>query len=790
MIKKVYIPVLSVLLSFQLVFSQNTKKIKVTPRFSVKVKVVDDATNKTIKNATVSVNGRIFPYSPVSDRYVIEARAGDELAVTHPDFENVYYTIKSDEDIKIQVKDFSETKRYRRGMNKKSRKLEKPALFKSETTSKSNKLKVDLYNTFLDSAKYFKEISIDKSLTFIQKILTVEESDNRNAATYRTLGNIYSFWKQYDLAIKNYITSLEYLEDISTKILMAKAQFLYKDFDGSEKTYISLLLIAADLRDFEKIEVYEGVGDVSLAMNEYQKAREFYNKALVIAEKSNIISKITDLNSKLGDVLAAEGKITQAKNRFANSLDLASQQDFSRSIQEKEKVADFFNKNNRFDDEIKLRKESLKAILSKDTLLLFDEYGKDFQSDIVENKKPDKTGIRSLEGNFEVPDSIQNSLSAGALITPQSINYKIGRAYTQKADYKNAIPFLKKSIDNPEGWKDNIEIKKDATRKLSETYAAVGEFDKALKSYQDYVTLVDQLYIEKSQEINRAKRFGQTLADNQNRIASLEKDKVLSDNLIKLAAKDQQLSEARNRSQLIIIYSLLAGILALFAVAYLLFRSNRQQKLANNLLALKSMRSQMNPHFIFNALNSVNSFIAVNDERNANRYLSEFSVLMRTVLENSDEDFIPLAKEIELLELYVKLEHNRFKDKFDYTIEVDKKIDLDQYSIPPMLLQPYIENAIWHGLRYKKEKGMLSIGIRKKDEETVLICIQDDGVGRKRSMEMKTKNQLKQKSKGMSTTRKRIDILNDMYQDRIAVTVSDVFKNGMGTKVELLLRKD
>ena len=117
----------------------------------------------------------------------------------------------------------------------------------------------------------------------------------------------------------------------------------------------------------------------------------------------------------------------------------------------------------------------------------------------------------------------------------------------------------------------------------------------------------------------------------------------------------------------------------------------------------------MNPHFIFNALNSVNSFIATNDERAANRYLSEFSGLMRAVLENSEEDFIPLSKEIELLQKYTKLEHFRFQDKFDYDILVDDAIPTNQFKIPPMLLQPYIENAVWHGLRYKKEKGFLTI---------------------------------------------------------------------------------
>ena len=198
----------------------------------------------------------------------------------------------------------------------------------------------------------------------------------------------------------------------------------------------------------------------------------------------------------------------------------------------------------------------------------------------------------------------------------------------------------------------------------------------------------------------------------------------------------------------------------------------------------------MNPHFIFNALNSVNSFIAVNDERNANRYLSEFSVLMRSVLENSDEDFIPLIKEIELLELYVKLEHNRFKEKFDYEITVDKSINLEHFSIPPMLLQPYIENAIWHGLRYRSEKGFLKILIEKKDKNIVSVSIIDDGIGRKKSQELKTKNQLKQKSKGMSTIKSRIAILNEMYKDKVAVTISNALENEEGTKVELLLKRN
>jgi LytS/YehU family sensor histidine kinase len=163
---------------------------------------------------------------------------------------------------------------------------------------------------------------------------------------------------------------------------------------------------------------------------------------------------------------------------------------------------------------------------------------------------------------------------------------------------------------------------------------------------------------------------------------------------------------------------------------------------------------------------------------------------MRSVLENSDEDFIPLSKELELLELYTKLEHSRFADKFDYTITVDDNIDIDAFQIPPMLLQPYIENAIWHGLRYRDDKGYLKLEIKQKDKQALEIVISDNGIGRKKSAEIKTQNQKKQKSKGMGNIKKRIEILNDMHKDKVDVVISDLESNGTGTKVVFTIRRD
>jgi LytS/YehU family sensor histidine kinase len=292
------------------------------------------------------------------------------------------------------------------------------------------------------------------------------------------------------------------------------------------------------------------------------------------------------------------------------------------------------------------------------------------------------------------------------------------------------------------------------------------------------------LYAKKVQEISQAARFSRNIAEQQNRITTLESDRALS-------KSKYDLTQERNKRQQLIIYSLLGGLLLLLITGFLMYKYIKQQRLANNLLALKSLRSQMNPHFIFNALNSVNSFIATNDERTANKYLSDFSQLMRAVLENSEEDFIPLKKEIELLRLYTKLEHFRFQDKFDYSIDVDDTINVDEFQIPPMLLQPYIENAVWHGLRYKKEKGHLNISIKPKSKDEITITILDDGIGRARSKQMKTENQKKQNSKGMNNIKKRVAILNEMYKDKVDVTIEDYQQSeDAGTKVVVTLKKD
>ena len=612
------------------------------------------------------------------------------------------------------------------------------------------------YLIYLDSAQFYKKVNIAKSIDFIaQAIGSLGKNPGKKelalALTY--LGEVYQYHKQYDLAISNYKDAQEAYKTSKTALLLGKAYLQLQEYENAA-TVLHPLEEVKGLVPYQKIGLYELLGDVYKGFDETNKAIAYYEEGLKVAVKNQVSPKIPDLNSKIADAYAQDNRLEEAESYYGNSLELSSQQAPQRAIQEKEKVADFYNRKNQYEDEIKLRKKSLNE-------------------------------LKALPG--------MAAKSAGATaekdsITAQRINYKIANAYAAQDKYAEAIPYLEESIKEADSENDLI-VQKDATRKLSEVYRDKGDFSKAFETYQKYVAIVDTLYLRKEQEISQASRFSREIAASQGRITGLEKERELSQSKYNLALTEQQLALESNRRQKWIIYSLVVGMLLTALAAYFFYRSNRQQQLANNLLALKSLRSQMNPHFIFNALNSVNNYIAKNDERSANRYLSEFSTLMRAVLENSEEDFISLSRELELIELYVKLEHSRFPEKFDYTINLDEQIDTEAFQIPPMLLQPYIENAIWHGLRYKEEKGALSIELTKKETDIIEIRITDNGIGRKRSRELKTRNQKTQNSKGMGNIKKRIAILNTMYKDKVSVSVQDLNEDATGTRVILTLRK-
>jgi hypothetical protein len=194
-------------------------------------------------------------------------------------------------------------------------------------------------------------------------------------------------------------------------------------------------------------------------------------------------------------------------------------------------------------------------------------------------------------------------------------------------------------------------------------------------------------------------------------------------------------------------------------------KSNITKQIAE--LELKALRSQMNPHFMFNSLNSIKNYILHAEPKLAAEYLSSFAHLIRMILQNSREKMITLQEELETLILYIELEQIRFDHQFEFHCIIDDDLRLEQIMIPPMLLQPYVENAIWHGLMHKKEKGNLFLRFAKEGEMVACI-IEDDGVGRSKAAEMKSLSANKYKSMGMGITRDRIEIMNKM--DTLGIT--------------------
>lgn len=207
-------------------------------------------------------------------------------------------------------------------------------------------------------------------------------------------------------------------------------------------------------------------------------------------------------------------------------------------------------------------------------------------------------------------------------------------------------------------------------------------------------------------------------------------------------------------------------------------------KLENN-----ALRNHMNPHFIFNSLNTINSFINTNDGAKANQYITKFSKLLRLILDYSNQKKITLAEELDVIDLYVQVERTRFENKFDYHINIADNIDIGSIEIPPIIIQPFVENAILHGLLPLKEGGLLQISLKREND--LLICIiEDNGIGRKNDMHNKSLSPAKQHSTSTATTLQRITIFNKEHNVNTPVVVTDLEDatgHATGTRVVITL---
>lgn len=307
---------------------------------------------------------------------------------------------------------------------------------------------------------------------------------------------------------------------------------------------------------------------------------------------------------------------------------------------------------------------------------------------------------------------------------------------------------------------------KNSLELLVQQYKKDKQPQKALEVYADFMNKLEPLVRADSTLIDE--KFFQVQED---KILQLEKERELKDALI---VKQNKFNYVLSGVVVLIFIFLLFIAKALYSI-----------KKKNKRIALQSLRREMNPHFIFNSLNSVNQFIAQNNELEANKYLSSYSKLMRNIMENSNKDFISLTTEIEQMKEYLDLEYMRFHDKFEYKIEVDEGIDSDALFIPNMLIQPQLENAIWHGLRYKEGIGLLTLKV-VQGNNCLYAIVEDNGIGLTRSKELKTKHQREHNSRGLTNTYERINLLNSLYSTNISIDITE--KEGEETGVIVSLR--
>jgi tetratricopeptide (TPR) repeat protein/anti-sigma regulatory factor (Ser/Thr protein kinase) len=517
----------------------------------------------------------------------------------------------------------------------------------------------------------------------------------------------------------------------------------------------------------EHKKVLRGLGNTNLKLNQFEASLRFNNELLSqrlsTSEKQNCQLDISEVYFQMGDYdlalktvdnIAQERKIsapsfsTRAQNQkakilarmnnldksqsiFSNSLNQAGAEKpdalQKQSVQEtKEEIADVLRSQKKYDEEIDLRN-------------------------------------KSIEYNLKSNDF--------AAVTSDKV--EIGKTLIEKGENTAALKELEEAAKIADTL-NNPKEQANAFLAVADQYDKSGRSSEALSAYKKY-----------SQAVTRNEKLNEVELAEKSNLLKQQKDIVELSNQISLGKREEKIEQGTLFRQQLIIYGLLVIIAIIGVTSYFIYKNAQASKKANQLLALKSLRSQMNPHFIFNALNSVNHFVAQQDERTANKFLSEFSLLMRLVMENSQEDFISLQSEQEILTLYLKLEHYRFRDKFDYEIINDQTINSEAIEVPPMLIQPYIENAVWHGLRYKEEKGKLVLRF-SQDPENLVVEITDDGIGRKKSQDLKTVNQKKHNSTGLKNIQERLSIINTVYNANYRVSISDL-DDGQGTHVKIFL---
>ena len=539
---------------------------------------------------------------------------------------------------------------------------------------------------------------------------------------------------------------------------------------------------------------YEDLAAELIDNNDLIKAEEYQTKAVDLYKKNKTKTKLADALRTLAKIQEAQNKTQDAilnyndasKNAQRKSNTIVNSSDVSRLKN--------FNNPNEQSNSINQKISSLKKESNpKEKEEIVDAYKQLAEVNIKQNNSEAaiqnyNNALEEIQGNSAEKNTIKNEIAdifANSNKLEQAIAMKedvlknvdslkdVGQQIKQRQGLAKLLILNNESDKALQLIQDsyNLALTKgktiDAKNSLMQLIAYYKTKDDAQKTLQLYDVFLQKLesLIKSDSTLIDKKIFEET----DQKIKQLEKEKSLQDELI---LKKNTFN-----------YFLVIALIVLLILILVIIRYSYAIKTKNKKISLQSLRREMNPHFIFNSLNSVNQFIAQNKEREANKYLTSYSSLMRNMMESSSKDFIPLQHEIDHLQKYLELEHLRFSNQFDFIVDVDESIDTDAILAPNMLIQPHLENAIWHGLRYKETKGLLLLSIKNKTS-FIEISIDDNGIGIEKSNSIKTQNQKIHQSIGLQNIKERIKLLNDLYKVDISFAVINKVNDG-GTIVRL-----
>ncbi len=527
---------------------------------------------------------------------------------------------------------------------------------------------------------------------------------------------------------------------------------------------------------------------------DYAKAEDYLKRALPIYQKQKIKDKIASTTRAIAQIQEKQNKVKDAIKSYQSASEEAvdvgyskvNSNDASRLQNTNPKAqAEYLDSNikilekeGKMDDAAEVYKQKAEVdFKSENKGMAIENYEKAIA---VSKDKPEE--VLKLKSEISKVYASENNLDKAIEITKNTISEaeKLG-SISQQIEQQQTLADLYFKNENQDDAIVLLEVTYALALKNGRTFDA----KKAMLALSDYYrqqgnqTKAIELYDQFLNDFDRMVQADSTLVDSkifqvtEEKIRQLEKERALKDELI----------TKKNKFNYVLIGSVILMLILLGLIAKALFFI----KTKNKKIALQSLRREMNPHFIFNSLNSVNQFIAQNNELEANKYLTSYSNLMRNMMETSNKDFISLSNELEQIKKYLDLEHLRFQDKFEYELEVDEQLDVDVILVPNMLIQPHLENAIWHGLRYRETKGKLIVTFAEENQ-LIKVSIEDDGIGVEKSRELKTQNQKVHESRGLNNAEERINLLNDLYHQQISYTISSG-SDGKGTIVTLYFSK-